>query len=625
MFLKKSKEAVLQIANDGAPKLHIIGNKNAELIVSNRGHFDFLIDKRSVFGKVFDQKDRSFVGKSPVFILAAGKRRIKFKSERVESDHGSITLFSENAVLSFTVDVEKKELLAKVLSKASDREYILCVSGHRISVNSPKFDGVCENLSKITKNERIKHRVGDEDRSAHRLCLFACFWDLAVDIKLSDYYSLEKYKRLISVKRTLCVAFPCEFSKKSLSFAEQLLNYSRYLSSVYELETELCFYDPKHEYTKFFKQNKLTVYSKEEFDLLCVSSVCMIELALDFNSRIICEELIRCAPTPEPKIRKTARGIDGDTLFKIQKGIMKAHIALYGFEKISFSFKDVGELCVCHLDILEKLGDKRVSVFEKAKLQNFGENTAMFCLMNDKSEKVIKAGVDDELPFLLIYTFKNNVDLRFSLKLSGTDLLSGTVRKTNLKYATVLTPWLYEKEKISLFVIKNENDIGASILIGAFLGQNDALLYKAMQKYPSVDSVKEALNKTSRKKDLDKLTCGVGDFVWEDPKHRLAVAQAMCDMDHKKAKACIIWALCTQRVDGSFLCDGSAARALVSYLEKSRDSDILFLELPYTFDGRFTAKRENVFMHVMRAAEYVYNNEDKNALEYLKKLYYEMK
>ena len=47
-LLKKSKEAVLQIANDGAPKLHIIGNKNAELIVSNRGHFDFLIDKRQV-------------------------------------------------------------------------------------------------------------------------------------------------------------------------------------------------------------------------------------------------------------------------------------------------------------------------------------------------------------------------------------------------------------------------------------------------------------------------------------------------------------------------------------------------------------------------------------------------
>ena len=100
--------------------VHIIGNENATLIVSDRGHFDFKVDKKSVFGKVFDPKYRDFTGKSPTFIMACGDKRVKFVYDRVESTPGSISLVSKKITLCFTVDTEKKELLAKLHTSSKE-------------------------------------------------------------------------------------------------------------------------------------------------------------------------------------------------------------------------------------------------------------------------------------------------------------------------------------------------------------------------------------------------------------------------------------------------------------------------------------------------------------------------
>ena len=620
MLYKKSKPQTSVVADSEGLDVCIIGNRDAFLIVSNKGHFDFRVDQRSVFGKVFDAKDRSFLGKSPVFVLSSGNRRIKFKCEKTECDNASITLISSQVKLCFTVDVNKKELLARVISNAPQKEYVLCVGGHKISVNSQRFDLVCKELSKITRNEKQKYGVREEDIFAHKLFLFSCFWNVFADVRLTSFHTIKDYKRLVSPKRILCVAFAGAFSCKSRDFAKQLLCYGEFIKNVYKIELDLCFFDPNKEYARFLKQNKLKSFSKDEFELLCVYSVGVVELALDFDSRILYRELTAPIITKDAILSGKKKIGENNEHFVLKKGIMRVKLTDHALESVLIGFKDVGILTLHNFDVIANFDGKRGCLFEKSELQNICGNFATY----QTGLGLMSIGVDDQFPFLLIYIDRmgenSGTDLCFSMNLSGVEISSQMLRKTSSRFATVLTPMIYENEKLNLFVLKKQNKQGTLILIGTFLANNDALLYKAMEKYPSAEALKSKIEAQHIERMLS-----VSDLAMEDPRQRFAVAQAICNDDHPKARACIIWALCSQNIDGSFLCDGSVAKALALYLEKSNDFNILFLELPYTFEGKFTTKKENVFMHVMRASEYLYNNEDENALEYLKKLYYDAK
>lgn len=625
MFRKKDKKRADQSADQSVMSVHIIGNENAALIVSNKGHFDFRVNKKSVFGKVFDPKNRGFIGKSPVFIISCGNKRIKFKYERVESTTGRISLISSKITVCFTVDTQRKELLAMVNSNAEQKEYVLCVSGQRIAVNSYDFDKICEKLSKATKAERSRHRIYTDDNDAQRLYLFACFWDLDTDHHLTKFWSAKDFNKLVNNKRSLCVALPGAFSDKALNFAKSMLRYSRYIKNTFGMGTDLAFYDPKGEFSRFFEQNKLKKYIKEEFELLCACSCGVIELALDFDSKVILYDLTSKALVFEDSAdRDEASNSDNKKIAELRTGIMRAALQEKNIGSVSFSFGDLASIDVYSLRLIARNDQKRIDISKNMTLERIYAGAVTYCYGYNGFEGEIIVGTDTCLPFFLMYAEKIRQDLDFGLKFSfrsaGVELTSKMIRVTNTRFATIFMPMIYEKEKICLFVIKNEDESGCSIVIGAFLSQKDAMLYKAMEKYPDTRSVKSALDKLKSSNETSaSLVCNVLD----DPCHRIERAISVCKKDHKKAKSHIIWALCSQNIDGSLLCDGSAALALALYLEKSHDKEILFLELPYTFEGRFTSRKENVFMHVMRAAEFEYNTEDKNALEYLRKIYYE--
>jgi len=595
--------------------VYIIGNENAALIVSDRGHFDFRVDKKSVFGKVFDSKNRDFTGKSPTFVMACGDKRVKFVCDRVESNAGSISLVSKRLTLCFTVDTDRKELLAKVISSGMPKEYVLCVSGHKVAVNSLFFDKISDKLSKATKYNRFRNRVYTDESDAQRLYLFSCFWDIFDDTHLTNFWSALDYKRLVSRSRTLCVALPGGYSEKAMSFAKNLICYSKYIKNTYGFGTDLAFFDPKGEYSRFFEQNKLKKYSKDEFELLRVCSCGTLELAMDFDGRVMVNDLLSKAPRA---VEYEENASDGEKAATLRMGILCAELGKNNVKSVSFSYKERAKLCLRSLRLTVKGTDTDCPMI----LQSANENFAKYTYRHSNALADLCVGVDNKLPFFMMYAEKTSgneeFSLKFSLSAAGVELSSRMMRIRNTHLAFVITPMIYENEKVSLFIIKNEDECGFSVVMGAFLGDKDAPLYKAAEQYPNASSVRLALESVSHN-GLLRLNCSASD----DPCQRIQKAIAVCGTDHKIAKSYIVWALCTQNIDGSLCCEGSAAKALAIYIEKSRDFEILYLELPYVCEGKYTSRKENVFMHVMRAAETEYSTEDENALEYLRKVYYE--
>ena len=617
MLNKKTQE----IKSPNAMSVHVIGNDKAALIVSNKGHFDFRVNKKSVFGRVFDPQNREFTGKSPTFIMASGGKRVNFSCDRVESTHGCITMFSGKIALCFTVDTERRELLAKVVSNTAPKEYILCVSGHRIAVNSYNFDKICEKLSKATRYGRFRHRIYTEDGDAQKLYLFACFFDLFHDTRLTKFWSVQDFKRIVSKNRTLCVSLPGGFSEKAQSFVRNLLCYSKYIKSVYGFGVDLAFYDPKGEFLRFFEQNKLKKYTKDEFELLKTVSVGNVELAMDFDSKVLLNDMIsQTALTPTSVGDVT----HNEKASELKMGVLKAVIGKKAVDSVSFSFKDRGSLTVRSLDFVLKKGTGSAQMSDNMRIQGVGDSMVDYRYAYGNPEGLLTVGTDKSLPFWLMYAEKVTPDLdlslKFSLDTSGISLTQQMIRVSGTGSATVFTPMIYENEKISLFVIKNEDQMGSSVVIGAFSGEKDALLYKALEKYPSCERVKAELLRPMTK---DERTCALACIGADDQCQIVKRAIAICESDCKIAKNYIIWALCFQNIDGSLPCEGSAAKALACYLENSCDKEILSLDLPYMCDGKFTSRKESVFMHVMRAAELEQGNEDQNALDYLRKLYYE--
>ena len=602
--------------------VHIIGNENVALIVSSLGHFDFRINKRSVFGAVFDPQNRDFVGKSPTFIVSSGGKRMNFSCDRVESTYGSISMISDKIAICFTVDTERRELLAKVIKGASTKEYILCVSGHRIAVNSYNFDQICEKLSKATRYSRFRHRIYTEDGEAQKLYLFACFFDFFDDKRLTCFKSIGDLKRIVSKKRTLCISFPGVFSDKAQSFARSIHNYAGYIKDTFALGVELAFFDPNCSFSKFFDQNRLKKYTEEEFALLRVFSVGTVELAMDFDSKALLNDMIFQSA---PSVKAHLRDADNPKVIEFGMGILKSVIGHKTVDSVSFSFKDRAEVLVHSFKMTVKNGGEDIDVLQNARIGSVCENTATYSYTLCGSEDFITVGTDKCLPFLLISFGKirpcMETSFLFSVDVAGIPVSDKMIRICNTKFATVLTPMLFEKEKVSLFVIKLEDEKALSVVIGAFSGDKDALLYKAAEKYSDSKSV---VNELTRQMTGSERYYALVRYFGEEPCHRIRCAINACETDCRIARSYIIWALCFQNIDGSLPCAESAAKALVCYLENSRDKEILRLELPYVYDGKFTSRRENVFMHVMRASECEPKSEDVNALEYLRKVYYQL-
>ncbi len=259
-----------------------------------------------------------------------------------------------------------------------------------------------------------------------------------------------------------------------------------------------------------------------------------------------------------------------------------------------------------------------------AEYVTFYETHAAY-ILPQRAELLV--GSDGKLPLRLFYMeFTGNrgkIALDFHLSGDRGAVPDKSVVERSADGARLFTdPADPEKRTVFCFGVKNEKS--CALVQGVFLNDRAGVFYKALEKYGTPESVREAILSNSRAA-ADKIgECRHRDLLIEEwaasrtkAEDRLVRAALLSDKYPEIASNEIRFACANQEIDGSGAGDGLLPLSILSYLNAGGGEEFLREELPYRQNGAFTKKRETVFWHAMRASVYARTREGIRAAEKL--------